>query len=226
MSFLGPDVKLKSWKQRWWWREHRPAIIAVVLLAVGMVLAVLIPLAVTGAFDDDHKPAQPSGNSNSDPTTAPATPREPAEKPPELPDTVRKPTPEGIEATVRFKYAALNYGQRTGDYEPLKRVYDTGQCRACALLIERLTGLASRGRHLEGADYVVSNIKPALSPREDGEYVGVVIFSAKQLSDYVIVDQEGNRLEIRKAQAETEMNHELSFSGGSWKITSSNVNLR
>jgi hypothetical protein len=220
MSFLGPDWNPKpGWKQRWWWRERRPSIIAVVLLTVGMVLAVLIPLAVTGAFDDDHKPAQPSGNSNSDPTTQSSTglPR-PTEKPPELPDTVRKPTPEGIEATIRFEIEALNYAQRTGDLEPVKSVYNMTSCRFCKLLVEELSNSLQNGATYVDAEYTITSIDPLKSVNESGDILGYANTLEMQPKDAILVDPNGKQLNKRPADPEVKSFYTLDFLGGKWVI--------
>ncbi|MGH3545163.1 MAG: DUF6318 family protein [Mycobacteriales bacterium] len=229
MSIFGPDIKLippnrqQKWRQGWWWREKRPAIIAVVILALVAGLAVWLPFYLQDRGEDSNP--RPRGSDTSQtPTPTPTGPARPAEQPPVLPDAAREETIEGIEATVRFEHEALNYAQRTGDLDPLGLVYDTAQCPPCAALVERLTGLASRGRHLEGADYVITRIKTSFIPGNNGGLLGVAVFSAKQSSDYAIVDQQGKRLETRKAQAETEFNSQLSFVGANWKIIASDVN--
>jgi hypothetical protein len=76
MSFLGPGVKLKAWKQRWWWRERRPSIVAVLLLVVGIGLAVWIPLYLDGRDENsDARPSSTTGGETAAPTPSGTAPR-------------------------------------------------------------------------------------------------------------------------------------------------------
>ncbi|PZS10392.1 MAG: hypothetical protein DLM55_04230, partial [Acidimicrobiales bacterium] len=127
---------------------------------MALVLAVVVPLGVVWALHErsasSHSPNVSGGRSD---TPAPGVSGRPREQPPVLPDKTREFSRAGIEATIRFEIDAINYAQRTGDLDPVQRVYDTPTCQTCKLLVERFSATLVNGTHLVDSEYVVTSIQ-------------------------------------------------------------------
>ncbi len=218
MSFLGPDSKLKpGWKQGWWWRERVPAIIAIAVVGTLVALAAWLPFYFDDRDDDSGARSRDTANDQTA-NPAPSGPTRPTEKPPELPDEARSPTPQGIEATIRFEIDAINYAQRTGDFGPVKSVYNMAECKYCKLLVERLSASLQNGARYVGAEYSITSIKAFTSIGDSGGLVGDAIVSEQQTKEGILLDSEGKELERRPADLEINGNYALKFISGKWVI--------
>ncbi len=215
MGFLGPDVKLKpGWRQGWWWRERVPAIIAVVVLAVGIGLAGWLPFYLR---DNDEPPARPRDTADSQ-TATPSTSTRPREKPPELPDAVSEPTKAGVEATVRYSFDAANYAQRTGDVLPLKRIYDLEHCAVCRGFVAAIEKLVTNGSYVEGGEYTVVSVADITVRRNDsGEYRGTIEAEIKSVPGKRL-DKDGRFLGEEPADPLGTYELRLSYDSGAWRI--------
>ena len=81
-----------------------------------VIAAVVLTLGLAGCSDDPEPRVAP-------PTpTAPSTTGTSVETPPEMPDAAKGTDAAAAEAFVRFFQDAVNYAQRTGDVELLRRL--------------------------------------------------------------------------------------------------------
>ncbi len=223
MSFLGPDVKLKpwrraGWRQGWWWRDRLPTVLCVVAL----VLAVMVPLGVVWALHEHssggHSPDVSGGGSDTPSSGVSVGPGRAREQPPVLPDKVREFSRAGIEATIRFEIDAINYAQRTGDLDPLQRVYDTPTCQACKLLVERFSATLVNGTHLVDSEYVVTSIQALTGIGRDGDHLGDAIVTEKQPKEAKLIDKDGKEIKKYRPNSEAKIRYSLSFGAGHWAI--------
>ncbi len=203
-------------KPAWWDQPNHPVFIValvVLLLLSGWLVWWFI------ADDTDSGGGTPRGAQSS----ATAAPSSAPETPPEFPDVARQPTKAGLEAAVRYENDAINYAQRTGDLEPLKRVYDLERCAVCASLTEQFENLTSNGRYLVGASYtVVSVTRTDVSQGENGQHSGVVELSIKRDAGRQ-VGPDGRVLRAIEASPTSIFELTLSFGDGAWRISGSKV---
>ncbi len=223
MSFLGPDVKLKSWRragwrQGWWWRDRLPTVLCVVAL----VLAVVVPLGVVWAFHEhsagSHSSGVFDGGSDTPSSGVSVGPGRAREQAPVLPDKVREFSRAGIEATIRFEIDAFNYAQRTGDLEPLQKVYNTPTCKFCKLSVERLSAVLVNGTHFVDAEYTVTSIEAITSIGSSGDHLGDATVSVVQPKEARLIDKDGNQLKKRPPESVLKTHYWLSFNAGRWVI--------
>ncbi len=219
MSFLGPGVQFKlprskaSWRQAWWWRERLPVVLCVValVLAVGVVWALHEHSANkhSGVFDGgSDTPASGSLDGSG----------RPREQPPVLPDKVREFSLAGIEATIRFEIDAFNYAQRTGDLDPVQKVYDTPTCKFCKLSVERLSAVLVNGTHFVDGEYTITAVEAVTSIGRDGERIGNAIVTETQPKEAKLIDGNGKELKNRPPNSEAKIPYSLSFAAGHWVI--------
>ncbi|XKH54240.1 DUF6318 family protein [Citricoccus nitrophenolicus] len=95
----------------------------------------------TGTGSDSASPSSSASGSYE-----PATETSPAKNVPvpEMPEAVKEPTQEGLEAAVEFWWEADNYLKLTGDSEALERV-STVDCKLCNDLIDRWSEIYKLG---------------------------------------------------------------------------------
>ncbi len=143
----------------------------------------------------------------------------PREQPPVLPDKVGEFSRAGIEATIRFEIDAINYAQRTGDLDPLQRVYDTPTCKACKLLVERLSAALVNGSHFVDGEYTVTAIEAAqTSIGSSAERLGNADLSYVQPKEAKLIDKDGKELKKRPPNSYVKIPHSLTFNAGRWVI--------
>ncbi|MGH3545147.1 MAG: DUF6318 family protein [Mycobacteriales bacterium] len=225
MSIFGPDVKLippnrqQRWRQGWWWREKRPAIITLVVFAVVVGLAAWVPYYLTGREDDSGRSTIPEQTLQpGERVPTPSAPARPSENPPERPKEISEPTVAGVEATVRYNFEAINYAQRTGDTEPMKRLYDLERCKVCASVLAGIEDLTQNGRYVEGSEQRVSQaVDASVIPNNTGGYIGVI--------EVTITDEVGRQLEpdgrlVEELEASPSgvSQIQLEFDNGTWQI--------
>ena len=141
---------------------------------------------------------------------------------PEPPAAVRENTTAGIEATVRFEYRAVNYGQCTGDVAPLSQVYDLRACVACSTFVQGLPTYTAGGNRFVTGNYTIVALESFLDKRPDGTIVGSARFATKR-SVVKIVDRGGKTVRSYAAQPEAFFSDTLEFRDGRWVITSSGL---
>jgi hypothetical protein len=198
-------------KPAWWDQPNHPVFIA--MLAVVLAFATWF---IWWSFIDDDAGTTPPRDTTSQP--AATAPTRSAENPPQLPNAVTEPSKAGLEATVRFENDAINYAQRTGDTEPLKRVYDLERCAFCASLTTQFENLTSNGRYLVGASYtVVSVTRTDLSQDDKGRYNGVVELRNKRNAGRQ-VEPDGRVIQAIEASPIGIFERTLSFDNGAWRI--------
>ncbi|MGH3545897.1 MAG: DUF6318 family protein [Mycobacteriales bacterium] len=225
MSIFGPDIKLippnrqQKWRQGWWWREKRPAIIAVLILALVAGLAVWLPFYLQDRGEDSNP--RPRGSDTSQtPTVTPSGPARPAEQAPVLPEAAKEFSAAGIEATIRFEIDAINYAQRTGDLEPLKSVYDMTSCEACKSIVEGYSDLLRDGVRVLNGEYTVTAVEDArASIGSDAARRGDATLSYVQQKEARLLDKSGAETSRRPPQSYANVLYSLSFSRGQWIIT-------
>jgi hypothetical protein len=129
-----------------------------------------------------------------------------------------EPNAKGVEATVRYENEAVNYAQRTGDVEPLKRIYDLEHCAVCASLTAQFEKLNADGRYLEGASYTVVSVADIGVRRNDtGEYRGTIEASIKRDAGRQL-EADGRLIQEIEAEPPTVFELRLSFDDGAWRI--------
>ncbi|PZS07461.1 MAG: hypothetical protein DLM55_10865 [Acidimicrobiales bacterium] len=140
------------------------------------------------------------------------------EQPPQLPDAVRQFTAKGIEATIRFEIDAFNYAQRTGDLDPLQKVYNTPTCKFCKLLVERFSADLVNGSYFVDGEYTVTAIEAFPGMGRDGERIGDAIVAETQPKEAKLIDKDGKQFKNRPANSYAKIRYSLSFSAGHWVI--------
>ncbi|HEX3732888.1 MAG TPA: DUF6318 family protein [Mycobacteriales bacterium] len=218
MSFLGPDVTLKPVQRRVWWRRPVPVLAAVLGLVVVVVVVVVVAVVVVRARSDDgggHRAPRNTGSSQS--PTGPSKPVRPSEKPPVLPGAAHEKSEAGIEATVRFEIEALNYAQRTGDFDPLRSVFNMNSCSTCKSLIEGLSASLKNGATYVNAEYLLKSVEPSISVGEDGEPIGFAKVLEIQPKEALLLDRNGKELR-RRIEPDANLTFSLKFTSGQWII--------
>ena len=195
------------------WREHLPGIVGVLVVAV-------LATAVGGVVwwlntDDDSK----ANYGRAERPTSSVSPSGKAEAPPKFPDAAREPTKEGAEAAVRFEIAALNYGQRTGDFEPLRLVYDLNECDACKLAVEDLSDRLSDGSKYVDAEYTLISLQVAFTPGDDGKIETFVQLTMKQDSEHKLLNNKNQEIKKYSPMPETNFSYQLKYESNRWIIT-------
>ncbi|MGH3427855.1 MAG: DUF6318 family protein [Terriglobales bacterium] len=215
MSFLGPDVTLKPAQRQVWWRRPVP-VLAVVL---GLVALVVVAIVVIRAQSDDGGDREaPRRTGISQAPTGPSKPVRPSEKPPVLPGAAHEKSEAGIEATVRFEIEAVNYAQRTGDFGPLRSVYNMTSCKTCKLLFERLEMALRDGATYINADYSIATIQSSVSVGEDGAPIGFANSLQKQPKEATLLDKNGKEIKKRAVDPGTKFFYNLRFVNDQWII--------
>lgn len=113
-------------------------------------------------------------------TTAVTSPTEssalttPAETPPVLPPEAQVQDADGAAAFVRFYFATVNYGYRTGDVEPLLPLRQN-DCTACIGIEGEIVEGYTSGGTITGAQVSVVDVAvPGVSPTTGAEAVSII----------------------------------------------------
>ncbi|HEX3732740.1 MAG TPA: DUF6318 family protein [Mycobacteriales bacterium] len=215
MSFLGPDVTLKPVQRQVWWRRPVPVLAAV----LGLVAVVVVAVVVMRAQSDDgggHRAPRNTGSSQS--PTGPSKPVRPSEKPPVLPGAAHEKSEAGIEATVRFEIEALNYAQRTGDFEPLRSVYEMSSCKSCQLIVEKISENLQGGATYVDRNYVITSIQAFGVMGTSGEAAGHAEISFSQPKEAKLIDENGKEIRRIPPAPEAKATYDVKFAAGRWVI--------
>ncbi|PZS11243.1 MAG: hypothetical protein DLM55_01920, partial [Acidimicrobiales bacterium] len=158
------------------------------------------------------------GGSDTPSSGSPGGSGRPREQPPVLPDKVREFSRAGIEATIRFEIDAFNYAQRTGDFEPVQKVYNTSTCKTCKLLVERFSEILRNGTHFVDGEYTITSIEAITSIGSSGDHLGDAIVAEAQQKEVKLVDKDGKELKKYPPKSVVKIPYSLNFSAGYWII--------
>lgn len=117
-----------------------------ILTIATLTLALALPLAGCG---DDPAPA-PAPSASTTPATASPSPTGPVA--PEIPAAAKANSEAGAEAFVRYWFAAVTYGMKTGDTEPIDAVAHES-CGACRNLRSSVDKIYSADQHVQGGGW-------------------------------------------------------------------------
>jgi hypothetical protein len=107
-------------------------------------------LALGACSDDDPEPKfapTPSTSAPTEESTSPASPSDPVE--PSMPTEATRDSDAGAEAFVRYWIEMVNFAQRTGQTNGLRKLNDV-RCAGCRGMVEAIDSAYRSGGHIVG----------------------------------------------------------------------------